>query len=106
MQLTVMLNDIKIYSQSADSLTILDVCRKSDYEATPKKIAGATWCDPEKVIEWVKHISSEQPIVVYCVNGRSVSQSVVVDRLQKEDRALICLGTAFLCHFNGFQWQK
>jgi rhodanese-related sulfurtransferase len=70
---------------SADSLTILDVRRKSDYEATPKKISGATWCDPEKIDEWAKQISPGQPIVVYCVKGGSVSQSVV-DRLQKEGR--------------------
>jgi rhodanese-related sulfurtransferase len=70
---------------SAGSLTVLDVRRKSDYEATPKKIAGATWCDPEKIDEWVKHISSGQPIAVYCVKGGSVSQSVV-DRLRKEGR--------------------
>ncbi|MFH0728315.1 MAG: hypothetical protein V2B19_18500 [Pseudomonadota bacterium] len=74
---------------SSDSLTILDVRRKSDYEATPKKIAGATWCDPEKIDEWVKHISSRQPITEEGVetNAVLILQNPSVFRLKSGLRA-------------------
>jgi rhodanese-related sulfurtransferase len=63
--------------------SLIDVRRKTDYEADPKKIAGAIWRDPEKIEDWVKDLPSDASAVVYCVKGGSVSQSVA-DRLQKE----------------------
>jgi uncharacterized protein len=65
--------------------SLIDVRRKTDYEAYPKKIAGAVWRDPEKIEDWVKDLPSDASAVVYCVKGGSVSQSVA-DRLQKEGR--------------------
>jgi rhodanese-related sulfurtransferase len=67
----------------SEPLTLLDVRRKADYEADPGKISGATWRDPEKIETWIKEIPSGNPIVVYCVRGGSVSQSVT-ERLQRE----------------------
>ena len=69
---------------------LLDVRRKADYEATPQKITGATWCDPENIDRWVKDLPSGRPIVLYCVKGGPVSQSAV-ERLRKEglDAALV-----------------
>ena len=55
---------------------VLDVRRKSDYAAAPQKIETASWVDPEKVDEWVDSIPKDRDIVVYCVKGGSVSQSV------------------------------
>ncbi len=69
---------------------LIDVRRKTDYEADPKKIAGAIWRDPEKIEDWIKDLPSGAPAVVYCVKGGSVSQSVA-DRMRKEG-----LGAAFL----------
>jgi rhodanese-related sulfurtransferase len=63
--------------------SLIDVRRKTDYEADPKKIVGAIWRDPEKIEDWVKDLPSDASAVVYCVKGGSVSQSVA-DRLQKE----------------------
>ena len=34
---------------AGDAPVLLDVRRKADYEATPQKIAGARWCDPENI---------------------------------------------------------
>ena len=69
----------------SDAPVLLDVRRKADYEAAPKKIPGATWRDPEKIDAWVADLPPGRPAVVYCVKGGSVSQSVV-DRLHKENR--------------------
>ena len=61
---------------------IIDVRRKADYEKSPDMIPGATWQDPEKIAEWSKTLPKDKEVVVYCVKGGSVSQSVA-DSLQE-----------------------
>ena len=61
---------------------VLDVRKKADYEKSPEMIEGATWHDPEKVAEWRETLPKDQELVVYCVKGGSVSQSVA-DALQE-----------------------
>jgi rhodanese-related sulfurtransferase len=63
---------------------IFDVRRKNDYDAAPKKIHGASWLDPEKADEWSRHMPQDRPVVVYCVKGGSVSQSIAA-RLEERD---------------------
>ncbi|MGD9819762.1 MAG: rhodanese-like domain-containing protein [Desulfomonilaceae bacterium] len=55
---------------------ILDVRRKADFEDSPGKIVGAEWFDPSLVGEWGDSVPLDRPVVVYCVRGGSVSQSV------------------------------
>jgi rhodanese-related sulfurtransferase len=61
---------------------LFDVRRKADFEAAPKKIASAARRDPEEVDEWSSEIAEDRPVIVYCVKGGSVSQSIA-DRLQR-----------------------
>lgn len=56
--------------------TLLDVRRKSDYEAEPGMIPGAVWRDPEQVDLWASELAISPRTVIYCVRGGSVSQSV------------------------------
>ncbi len=65
------------------NVSILDVRRKNDYEASPQRIQNAIWYDPEKIDEWIDGIPKDREVIVYCVKGGSVSQSVT-DRLQKK----------------------
>lgn len=65
-----------------NKVCMIDVRRKADYEKSPETIEGATWHDPEHVEEWEKTLPKNQELVVYCVKGGSVSQSVA-DSLQK-----------------------
>jgi rhodanese-related sulfurtransferase len=58
------------------SVTLLDVRRKADYEAEPNLIPGASWRDPEQVESWSRDLPKDRPVVVYCVKGGSVSQSI------------------------------
>ena len=58
------------------SVTLLDVRRKADYEAAPDLIPGAAWRDPEQVESWSRELPTDRPVVVYCVKGGSVSQSI------------------------------
>jgi rhodanese-related sulfurtransferase len=63
------------------SISLLDVRRRQDYAAAPQKIETARWVDPEKMDEWVDSIPKNRDVVLYCVKGGSVSQSVA-DALQ------------------------
>jgi rhodanese-related sulfurtransferase len=60
---------------------ILDVRRIADHTASSEQIAGANWHDPEKLTEWADSLPLHQDIVLYCVRGGGVSNSVV-DALQ------------------------
>jgi rhodanese-related sulfurtransferase len=60
---------------------ILDVRRVADRDASAEQLAGANWKDPEKLAEWADQLPRDRDIVLYCVRGGSVSNSVV-DALQ------------------------
>lgn len=61
---------------------VLDVRRKADFDKSPATIAGAIWHNPEEVEEWSKTLPKDQELVVYCVKGGAVSQSIA-DSLQE-----------------------
>jgi rhodanese-related sulfurtransferase len=75
-------------SISPDALTtqlatvhLIDVRRKVDRDASADILPGATWHDPEQLAQWAGELPTGRPIVLYCVRGGSVSNSVV-DALQ------------------------
>jgi rhodanese-related sulfurtransferase len=77
------INKLNRLMASGETPFLIDVRRKTDYEADPKKIADAIWRDPEKIEDWIKELPSNATTVVYCVKGGSVSQSLA-DRIRKE----------------------
>lgn len=62
---------------------VIDVRRAADRDASSERIPGATWHDPERLATWAKGLPRDQPIVLYCVRGGSVSNGVV-DALRAE----------------------
>jgi rhodanese-related sulfurtransferase len=74
--------ELKVLMASDRKPAVFDVRRKIDFEAAPKKIGSATWLDPEKADEWIAEIPQDRQVVVYCVKGGSVSQSIA-DRLRQ-----------------------
>lgn len=62
--------------QARDAVTLLDVRRKEDYEKFPEGIGEAQWRDPAIVEQWLHALPKQQEVIVYCVRGGSVSQSV------------------------------
>lgn len=66
-----------------EAVTILDIRRDNDYEASDEIIAGAVWKDPTKIEDWAASVSKESQVVIYCVRGGGVSNSVV-DRLHAD----------------------
>ncbi|MDD2466958.1 MAG: rhodanese-like domain-containing protein [Desulfobulbus sp.] len=61
---------------SGDNVTLLDVRRKEDFDKSPQTIANAEWKNPSEIDQWLLTIPAEQEVIVYCVRGGSVSQSV------------------------------
>lgn len=74
--------ELSSFLKNKSTMTLLDVRRKTDYEASPQKITGAKWHDPETMDTWIEALPVDTFTVIYCVKGGSVSQSVA-DRLQK-----------------------
>jgi thiosulfate sulfurtransferase len=66
------------------SVTLLDVRRRADYESEPNLIPGAAWRDPEQVESWSRELPKDRPVVVYCVKGGSVSQSITATLTGKQ----------------------
>jgi rhodanese-related sulfurtransferase len=59
------------------NILVLDVRRDADYEADMEMIPGAVRHNPEQVDQWVQEIPKNKDVVVYCIRGGSVSNSVV-----------------------------
>ena len=62
---------------------LIDVRRAADRDASTENIPGSVWHDPERIAEWIDTLPREREIVLYCVRGGSVSNSVV-DTLQAQ----------------------
>ena len=65
------------------SVTVVDVRRPNDYANDAVKLPGAQWMNPEQMAEWGKDLPRDQEVVIYCVRGGAVSNSVV-DHLQAQ----------------------
>jgi rhodanese-related sulfurtransferase len=59
------------------NVIVLDVRRNTDYEADKEMIPSAVRRNPEQVDQWVQEIPKDKNVVVYCIRGGSVSNSVV-----------------------------
>lgn len=66
-----------------DAALIFDIRREADFAASSEIIPGALWKNPEKIDIWVGALPRTLDVVVYCVRGGGVSNSVV-DRLHAE----------------------
>lgn len=62
---------------------LIDVRRKADLDVSSEQLPGATWHDPEQLASWADALPKDRDIVLYCVRGGSVSNSVV-DALQSK----------------------
>ena len=74
---------IKASELNPDTALVFDVRRESDFAASGEIIPGAMWKNPEKIDAWIGAIPRSLDVVIYCVRGSSVSNSVV-DRLLAE----------------------
>lgn len=77
MERTLKPEELKTLLQTRKDVVVFDVHRKADYDADNQKISSAMWLDPEKVAQWCTALPHDKQIVVYCVRGGSVSNSVL-----------------------------
>ena len=56
---------------------LLDVRRADDRAKEPAAIPGAVWHDPTAFEAWTSDLDPSREIVLYCVRGGSVSNSVL-----------------------------
>jgi len=76
MEKTITAKELVGMLQAGNPVTLLDVRRKEDFDQTPRTIAGAAWSNPVEIDQWLPTISTDKEVVIYCVRGGSVSQSV------------------------------
>jgi rhodanese-related sulfurtransferase len=72
---------IKPVDLNPDAVLVFDVRREADYAASNETIPGALWKNPDKIDAWIGAVPRTLDVVIYCVRGGTVSNSVV-DRLQ------------------------
>ncbi len=75
--------DLQAILTTERSVRILDVRRRADFDAAPQRIPAAQWYDPEQTDAWIPTLPSDRDLVVYCVKGGGVSQSVA-ERLEDQ----------------------
>ena len=75
--------DLQAILTTDRSVCILDIRRRADFDAAPQRIPSAQWHDPEQTEDWIPTLPSDRDLVVYCVKGGGVSQSVA-ERLEDQ----------------------
>lgn len=56
----------------------IDVRRAGVYDKASHRLPGAQWRDPAQVAAWAGELSSETPVVVYCVYGHEVGRATAL----------------------------
>lgn len=90
MNRTISATELKALFARGGDFVLLDVGRKNDYESDAVKAARAEWRDPEKLGEWSTTLPQYGDVILYCVHGGSISNSVV-DALRAEGRNARCI---------------
>lgn len=76
MEKTITTTELAGMLQAGTPVTLLDVRRKEDFDKAPQTIANAEWKNPTEIDQWLPTIPADKEVVIYCVRGGSVSQSV------------------------------
>ena len=69
-------NELAALIASGQELTLLDVRRQEDFDQAPQAIAQAEWKNHAEIDQWLPTIAADAEVILYCVRGGSVSQSV------------------------------
>ena len=77
MDRTITPQDLKTTLAQGAGLVLLDVRRADDLANEPAAMPGATWHDPATIAAWAPCLDPDSEIVLYCVRGGSVSNSVL-----------------------------
>lgn len=80
---------------------LIDVRRAADYTRATDRVAEAIWRDPARLNEWSTELDTSQPVLVYCVHGHDVSQSVVLALRARDLDARYVTGGIEACRATG-----
>ena len=82
---TISPQELDAMRKKGENFILLDVRRAEHFAEDPSIIPGAVRKLPESVESWAADLPPDTPIVLYCVRGGSVSQTVT-PALQKLGR--------------------
>lgn len=77
MEPTIAPSDLRDLIAQGAPMALLDVRRADDRAKEPAAIPGADWRDPLAIDLWSSDLDPNLEIVLYCVRGGSVSNSVL-----------------------------
>jgi rhodanese-related sulfurtransferase len=77
MERTIAPTDVLNLIAQGAPIALLDVRRAEDRARDPAAIPGAAWHDPTALASWAPELGRDREIVLYCVRGGSVSNSVL-----------------------------
>ena len=69
------------FNSYKEKAMIIDVRREDDYEKSDDTLKDAIWKNPSLIDEWIDDVPKDKKVIIFCVRGGGVSNSVV-DRLQ------------------------
>jgi rhodanese-related sulfurtransferase len=84
---TIKPEDLKELIASHRDIILLDVRRKTDYDADKETLPGAVRRDPDNADEWSKELPRDKDVVIYCARGGSVSNKVIDQLLDRKIQA-------------------
>src|SRR5215472_13298645 len=64
---------------TASAPTVVDVRRLADFATADQLIISAYHRDPDEVEQWGKELPRGRQVVVHCVHGRELSQSLAAE---------------------------
>ena len=83
MDATISVPELERMRKAGTPFLLLDVRRQGDFDVDDVMIPGARRADPEHLDDWSRSLDREKPVVIYCVRGGSVSQSVSASLIER-----------------------
>lgn len=78
--------------QASDALLVIDVRKNEAFYASGYTLPGALRRDPLQLDAWADALPAASAVLVYCVHGHEVSQSIMAALRQRGINALFLLG--------------
>lgn len=85
---------------------LIDVRRAAGCAQAPDRPVGAVWRDPALLADWSRELDASKPLLVYCVHGHEVSQSVALALRTRGLDARFVAGGIEACRAAGTAFQS
>ena len=68
--------ELALWQSAGFAFTLLDVRRAAARGSDGADIAGASWHDPARWLDWKDGVVADRPVVLYCAHGHEISQGL------------------------------